>query len=561
MPATVMDDILTKATNGQVSVDEKQGIVECFVAAIGNKDSVGDIIQPGAFAGSLQRRKPRVVWGHNWNDPIGKVLEIFEVGPNDNRLPAKMREGGVGGLYARVQFNLGSEKGREAFASVAFFGEEQEWSIGYKTINATQDPVRQANLLREVELYECSPVLHGANQLTGTISVKGAGQAVLEHEETHVASHEDLEFRFDDFDEKDGMLAMMPVETPRDTSSDQMDRKLELELMSRSPQPIKLITAENGIAVFHVERSDNGSAIFRVHYHYNPECGFMLGRPERVMPQMVYAPMNQPPTMRVKPQVNPSSRYSHENDMMPRGMRIVQKLNDDQKSLEPDDLLIEIPVEHAFATKSLLAPIIDYHGAVAEVMDEGIFIHSGATPEFITAVETATKGLGRRIGPGRGGGGGLGKVRRAGRAVAVFDPKAWDGDGDGLVQEGTPFERPSVPGINTNLPGMPKTRVKPADYPDDHRKRGDGLGRREPAHWGPMDPRNPAISFTEIPSPLPHADRVGRNGDLTQDPRRPGFPDREVLDRLQPFDSEEYERNRVFIISCKFTDCLYESFV
>ena len=503
MPATVMDNILTKATNGQVSVDEAQGIVECFVAGIGNKDSVGDIIQPGAFAGSLQRRKPRVVWGHNWNDPIGKILEIYEVGPSDNRLPAKMKEGGVGGLYARVQFNLGSEKGREAFASVAFFGEEQEWSIGYKTINATQDPVRQANLLREVELYECSPVLHGANQLTGTISVKGAGQAVMEHEETHVAAVGGLDFRFDDFDEKDGLLAMMPVETPRDTSSDQMNRKLELELMSRSPQPIKLITAENGIAVFHVERSDNGSAIFRVHYHYNPECGFMLGRPERVMPQMVYAPTNEPPIMRVKPQVNPSSRYSNENDMMPRVMRIVQKLTDDQKSLEPDDLLIEIPLESAFATKSLLDPIIDYHGAVAEVVNEGIFIHSGATPEFITAVETATKGLGRRIGPGRGGGGGLGKVRRAARAVSVFDPKAWDGDGDGIVQEGTPFERPAVPGINTNLPGMPKTRVKPTDYPDDHRKRGDGLGRRapmygddlpesvRPASWGPKNPAAP----------------------------------------------------------------------
>ncbi|SVC66756.1 uncharacterized protein METZ01_LOCUS319610, partial [marine metagenome] len=180
MPPVGMEtDIQIKATNGQVSVDEAQGIVECFVAAIGNKDSVGDIIQPGAFAGSLQRRKPRVVWGHNWNDPIGKVLDIQEVGPSDPRLPEKMKSGGVGGLYARVQFNLGSDKGREAFSNVAFFGKDQEWSIGYKTINATFDPVRQANILHEVELYECSPVLHGANQLTGTISVKGADTQLL----------------------------------------------------------------------------------------------------------------------------------------------------------------------------------------------------------------------------------------------------------------------------------------------------------------------------------------------------------------------------------------------
>ena len=80
-----------KAMPGQVSMDEAQGIVECFVAGIGNKDSVGDICLPGAFDASLKRRKPRVVWGHNWNEPIGKVLDIYEVGPKDPRLPAKMR--------------------------------------------------------------------------------------------------------------------------------------------------------------------------------------------------------------------------------------------------------------------------------------------------------------------------------------------------------------------------------------------------------------------------------------------------------------------------------------
>lgn len=161
-----------KAIPGQISTNESQGIVECFVAGIGNKDSVGDICLPGCFNGSLKRRKPRVVWGHNWNEPIGKVLEIYEVGPNDPRLPAKMKANGIGGLFAKVQFNLKSERGREAFSNVQFFGEEQEWSIGYKTLDAVYDNGKQANMLKEVELYEVSPVLHGANQLTGTISIK-----------------------------------------------------------------------------------------------------------------------------------------------------------------------------------------------------------------------------------------------------------------------------------------------------------------------------------------------------------------------------------------------------
>jgi HK97 family phage prohead protease len=166
-----------KSVNGPINLDEAEGIVECFVAGIGNKDSVGDVCASGAFTKSLLRRKPRVVWGHNWNDPIGKVLEIYEVGPQDPRLPLKMKIAGIGGLFAKVQFNLNSEKGKEAFLNVAFFGEEQEWSIGYKTLRAQFDQKAQANILYEVELYEVSPVLHGANQLTGTISVKADDSA------------------------------------------------------------------------------------------------------------------------------------------------------------------------------------------------------------------------------------------------------------------------------------------------------------------------------------------------------------------------------------------------
>jgi hypothetical protein len=83
-----------------------------------------------------------------------------------------MRQAGVGGLFARVQFNLKSERGRQAFTDIVFFGGDQEWSIGYKTLDSIYDSSKQANILREVELYEVSPVLHGANQLTATISIK-----------------------------------------------------------------------------------------------------------------------------------------------------------------------------------------------------------------------------------------------------------------------------------------------------------------------------------------------------------------------------------------------------
>ena len=147
-----------KSISGQIGIDKAQGVVEAFVSGIGNKDSVGDVVVSGAFNGSLKRRKPRVVWGHDWNQPIGKVLEIYEVPKSDPRLPDKMKQAGIGGLFAKVQFNLNTERGREAFANVAFYGMDQEWSIGYKTITADFDAGRQANMLKEVELYEMSPV-------------------------------------------------------------------------------------------------------------------------------------------------------------------------------------------------------------------------------------------------------------------------------------------------------------------------------------------------------------------------------------------------------------------
>ena len=170
----ILDDVSVKAVhNATINIDTAEGIVEAFAAAIGNKDSVGDVIIPGAFAKSLARRKPRVVWGHDWNSPIGKVLEIEEIPPHDKRISDKMRAAGVGGLYVKVQFNLGSERGKQAFSDVMFYGHEQEWSIGYKTLRKTYDSDIQANILQEVELYEVSPVLHGANNLTSTLSVKG----------------------------------------------------------------------------------------------------------------------------------------------------------------------------------------------------------------------------------------------------------------------------------------------------------------------------------------------------------------------------------------------------
>lgn len=249
----------SQQVKGAINLDEAQGIVECFVAGIGNKDSVGDVCAPGAFTKSLLRRKPRVVWGHNWNDPIGKVLEIYEVGSNDPRLPLKMKMAGIGGLFAKVQFNLNSEKGKEAFANVAFFGEEQEWSIGYKTLRAQFDQKSQANILYEVELYEVSPVLHGANQLTGTISVKADDSAY------------------------GGAVALMP-ESEDNNGYEEIEKELSKLFNSKVS-----VSSIDGDSVVFTRQEPSGSKKYR--------CGFMRnnGRYMFGTPEVIAAPQGVQP--------------------------------------------------------------------------------------------------------------------------------------------------------------------------------------------------------------------------------------------------------------------------
>lgn len=71
--------------------------------------------------------------------------------------------------------------------------------------------------------------------------------------------------------------------------------------------------------------------------------------------------------------------------------------------------------------------------------------HDGSRTAIGNANSLETKALGGRIG---GGGGVARRARRGAAGFARFDPKAWDGDGDGLVQEGTPYQRPAIPGVN-----------------------------------------------------------------------------------------------------------------
>ncbi|HEY1176520.1 MAG TPA: hypothetical protein VGF17_10205, partial [Phytomonospora sp.] len=167
-----------------------EGVVTAIVAVTGVVDSVNDLLVPGCFAASLKVRRPKVISDHDWPSRAGRVMHVEEWLPGDPRLPKRTKEGqpwpaAAGALVATMQYNLASEKGREAFQWVKFYAEsnEAEFSIGYKVpegmARKRADGVR---VILQLQLFEFSDVLFGAAPLTMALEVKdmhgGAAGAV-----------------------------------------------------------------------------------------------------------------------------------------------------------------------------------------------------------------------------------------------------------------------------------------------------------------------------------------------------------------------------------------------
>jgi len=147
-----------------------EGHLVAIVAVFNNVDSVNETILPGAFKDSITKKKPKGVWMHNWELPIALTTVCEELAPGDARLPDAIKD--LGGLLIEADFNLDTQRGREAFSDVAK-GLVDEYSIGYDVLaEGYKEGVRQ---LITLDLFEWSPVLVGANRATSTIGVKDNG--------------------------------------------------------------------------------------------------------------------------------------------------------------------------------------------------------------------------------------------------------------------------------------------------------------------------------------------------------------------------------------------------
>ena len=133
-----------------------------YGSIFGNTDLGGDIVERGAFAATLQKRKAAdvaMLWGHDTRQvPIGRWLEMQE----DDR-----------GLKVRGQLTLDIPRAREVHAALKE-GTVKGLSIGYRIPpgGAELDGNGRVRRIKSVDLFEVSVVTFPMNQRAQVARVK-----------------------------------------------------------------------------------------------------------------------------------------------------------------------------------------------------------------------------------------------------------------------------------------------------------------------------------------------------------------------------------------------------
>ncbi|HHQ4312160.1 TPA: HK97 family phage prohead protease [Serratia fonticola] len=140
------------------------GEFEGYGSVFGVKDSYSDIVIPGAFTKSLDNWKvkggqPAMLWQHKTDEPIGVYTE--------------MREDDVG-LFVKGRLLIDDDPLAKRAHAHMKAGSLTGLSIGYMLKDWEYDRTKDAFLLKEIDLWEVSPVTFAANDEARISDVKSA---------------------------------------------------------------------------------------------------------------------------------------------------------------------------------------------------------------------------------------------------------------------------------------------------------------------------------------------------------------------------------------------------
>lgn len=139
-------------------------VIEGYGSTFGNKDHGGDVVERGAFAESLKRRMPKMLWQHNMQEVPGVWEEAYE---------------DTNGLYLKGRF-IDTTLGRDVYTQ-AKEGAIDKLSIGYSVMDYEQD--NGVRRLKSLNLFEVSLVTFPMNEQATVVAVKNQPQTVREFEQ------------------------------------------------------------------------------------------------------------------------------------------------------------------------------------------------------------------------------------------------------------------------------------------------------------------------------------------------------------------------------------------
>lgn len=164
-------------TARQIKAGPDDGLADgqftAYASVFGNKDSYGDVVVPGAFAGSLAEWKDSgqhipVLFGHQMSDPdfnLGHVVDAVE----DEK-----------GLLVTAQLDLDNPKAAQVYRMIK--GKRvNQMSFAYDVLEGSAIDADGEHYyeLRKLKVYEVSVVTIGANQETEILAVKSATDSLL----------------------------------------------------------------------------------------------------------------------------------------------------------------------------------------------------------------------------------------------------------------------------------------------------------------------------------------------------------------------------------------------
>lgn len=150
---------------------EDTGFFKGYGAIFGNKDAHYDVILPGAFTKTLLKGGRNgtgvaMLYQHDARRPIG----IWTMLAEDKK-----------GLRVEGQLVMKTQDGSETYELMKI-GALKGLSIGYDTVIDEVDKKKKVRYLKEIDLWEISPVTFGANVRATVTTVKQIEEAKTERE-------------------------------------------------------------------------------------------------------------------------------------------------------------------------------------------------------------------------------------------------------------------------------------------------------------------------------------------------------------------------------------------